>query len=245
MKRVCIIIPARYNSSRFQGKPLFPLLGKPMILWVSELCSKVLEKEHIFIATDDVRIKETVSSHGYNVIMTSKNALTGTDRVAEAALKLDYDIFINVQGDEPLINPNDILNCIEYKVKYPNYIINAFTRLIEDEDPNSKNIPKVVVNENNKLIYMSRGAVPAPKEIDLIKPVEYFKQVCIYGFSKSDLISYFNFGRKSRIESIEDIEILRFLDLDIQIKMFKVDPGSIAVDCIEDVEKVENKLKKQ
>ena len=109
MKTV-IIIPARFKSSRFPGKPLTSILGKPMILWVAEICAKALPIEFVYIATDDLRIKEVVEEAGFNVVMTSKKALTGTDRIADAANQIDADIYINVQGDEPLLDPNDILS---------------------------------------------------------------------------------------------------------------------------------------
>ena len=109
MKSV-VVIPARYKSSRFPGKPLVNLLGKPMILWVSELSAKAVGKENVYIATDDERISKIVTAAGFNAIMTSDHCFTGTDRLAEAANKISADIYINVQGDEPLVNPKDIIN---------------------------------------------------------------------------------------------------------------------------------------
>ena len=96
--RACVIIPARYASTRFRGKPLQPLLGKPMILWVAELCARAVGQEHVYVATEDTRIFEVVEAAGFQALMTSKTALTGTDRVAEASQMIDYDIYINVQG---------------------------------------------------------------------------------------------------------------------------------------------------
>ena len=162
MKTV-IIIPARFKSSRFPGKPLTPILGKPMILWVAEICAKVLPVEFVYIATDDSRIKEIVENAGFNVVMTSEKALTGTDRIADAANQIDADIYINVQGDEPLLNPNDILSIINIKKKYPNEVINGYCRISDNEDPTSLNIPKVVFNENSQMIYMSRQLIPGTK----------------------------------------------------------------------------------
>ena len=125
MKTV-IIIPARFKSSRFPGKPLTPILGKPMILWVAEICAKALPIEFVYIATDDLRIKEVVEEAGFNVVMTSKKAFTGTDRIADAASQIDADIYINVQGDEPLLDPDDILSIIDAKKNHPNEIINGY-----------------------------------------------------------------------------------------------------------------------
>src|SRR5690606_27506517 len=103
--RTVVIIPARFASSRYPGKPLVPLLGKPMILWVAELSAKAVGLENVYIATEDNRIAEVVVAAGFQAVMTSGRALTGTDRLAEAAEQIEADIFINVQGDEPLVNP--------------------------------------------------------------------------------------------------------------------------------------------
>ena len=107
--RSCVVIPARYKSTRFPGKPLVKLLGKPMILWVAELSAQALGKSNVYVATDNTLIEEEVKKSGFNTVLTSSDALTGTDRIAEASNKIESDIFINVQGDEPLINPMDIL----------------------------------------------------------------------------------------------------------------------------------------
>ena len=112
MMKVSIIIPARYGSSRYEGKPLVKILGREMILRVADICAKVVKKNNLFIATDDKRISLKVDENGYNFIMTSKKCLTGTDRVAETSKKIKSDIYINVQGDEPTIRPNDIKKII-------------------------------------------------------------------------------------------------------------------------------------
>ena len=114
MTSTCVVIPARFSSSRFPGKPLVSLLGKPMVLWVVDLAIKAVGHDHVYVAEDD-EISTVVSEAGYQVLMTSSKALTGTDRVAEASEQLDYDIYINVQGDEPLVNPLDIRKCINLK----------------------------------------------------------------------------------------------------------------------------------
>ena len=243
MKNTCIIIPARYKSSRFPGKPLVKLLGKPMILWVAELANKVLPKKDIYIATDNELIKDKVLENDFNYIKTG-DTLTGTDRVALASQELKYDIFINIQGDEPLLDPKDIERCINLKMKYPDYIFNGFNIMSKDEDPYSTNIPKVITNSENDLIYISRALIPSQKKAIKEIIIEYKKQVCIYGFSKEELNKFYNYGKKSYLEEIEDIEILRFLELNTKIKMFKCSKGSIAVDIPSDVERVERLLMK-
>jgi 3-deoxy-manno-octulosonate cytidylyltransferase (CMP-KDO synthetase) len=241
MKTV-IVIPARYKSKRFPGKPLVKLLGKPMILWVSELSAEAVGKENVYIATDDVRISKLVVSAGFNAIMTSEKCLTGTDRVAEAAIKINADIYINVQGDEPLVNPKDIIDIIKEKELHYNDIINGYCPISNDEDPDNINIPKVIFTEDNNLVYISRKAVPGFKNKSLA-PNQYFKQVCIYAFTADELKSYANFGRKSILEVSEDIEIIRFLEWGKKIRMVKTSLGSLAVDIQEDVNKVEQGLR--
>jgi len=241
MKTV-IVIPARYKSSRFPGKPLVNLLGKPMIQWVAELSEKAVVKENVYIATDDHRIADTANKLGYQAVMTSEYCLTGTDRLAEVAQKVEADIYINVQGDEPLVNPEDILKVIEAKKTYPNEVINGYAVIGKDEDPNSVNIPKVIFTEDQRLVCMSRQALPCFKDIKNA-PKEYYKQVCIYAFNREELIAYGNFGRKSTLEHSEDIEIIRFLEWGQAIRMVQTCPGSLAVDVPDDVLKVEVGLK--
>ncbi|WP_457797999.1 3-deoxy-manno-octulosonate cytidylyltransferase [Methylocystis sp. S23] len=240
--KVCIVIPARHASSRYPGKPLVALLGKPMILWVAELSAKAVGKDHVYVATDDKRIADIVEAAGFQALMTSPSALTGTDRLAEACEMIDYDIYVNVQGDEPVIDPDDIQKCIRRKLETPEYIVNGFCWISADEDPQSRNLPKVVANESQLMVYMSRAALPASKE-EKSAPKRYMKQVCIYCFTKQELLDFKNFGRKSYLESCEDIEILRFLELGRRIVMVETKPGSVAVDIPEDVEKVEAVLR--
>ena len=173
--------------------------------------------------------------------MTSSRCLTGTDRVAEASKKLNAKIFINVQGDEPLVNPKDIKSIIRAKQKYPNHVICGYDKIHKLQDPKNLNLPKVVVNSKKELIYISRSLVPGSKKT--VKNKNYFKQVCIYAFNKKELNSFFSLKKKSEVEQMEDIEILRFFDLGIKIKMIKLNSNSVAVDEIDDVKKVENILK--
>jgi 3-deoxy-manno-octulosonate cytidylyltransferase (CMP-KDO synthetase) len=240
--RSVVVVPARYESSRFPGKPLVNLLGKPMILWVSELSAQAVGKENVYIATDDERISKVVTAVGFNAIMTSDQCFTGTDRLAEAANKIQADIYINVQGDEPLVNPKDIINIIKAKELYYDEIINGYCPISGDEDPNNINIPKVIFTENNSLVYMSRKAIPGFKDEDK-SPSQYYKQVCIYAFTADELKSYANFGRKSTLEASEDIEIIRFLEWGKKIRMVETSPGSLSVDIKEDVLRVEKELR--
>ncbi len=236
--RTVVLIPARYGSSRYPGKPLVNLLGKPMILWVAELSAKAVGRENVYVATEDQRIVDVVTGAGFQAVMTADTALTGTDRLAEAAQSIEANIYINVQGDEPLADSADILKVRDAKLVAPNDVINGFSWVSAEEDPHSVNIPKVITNENNQLVYMSRVALPGFKDAKYA-PKRYKKQVCIYAFTKDELTAFREFGRKSELEYSEDIEILRFLELGKTIRMIETKPGSLAVDVPEDVQKVE------
>ena len=226
--KVAIIIPARYGSSRYEGKPLIKINNIPLVIRVIRKCIKALNKQNVFVATDDKRISTVVEHYGYKYIMTSKKNLTGTDRVAEASKKIDANIIINVQGDEPLINPKDILKVIDQKKKKMSHVVCAYCELREDENPIRRTIPKVVFNEMEELIYISRSPIPVSKKKE--SKIKYFKQVCIYAFTKNELNFFRDFKRKSKIEKIEDIEILRFFETNKKIKMVKVSNSAVAVD---------------
>jgi 3-deoxy-manno-octulosonate cytidylyltransferase (CMP-KDO synthetase) len=236
--KVVIVIPARYKSSRFEGKPLAKILGEPMIIRVCKICAQVLDMENIYVATDDVRIKKVVKAGGFNAVMTSNAHLTGTDRIAEVASIIDADLYVNVQGDEPVIDPNDITQIIEEKIKHPNCVIKGFTKIMANEDPDNLNMVKVIFTETKKMIYMSRSKLPGIKNANC-KNITYHKAVCIYAFNKKELQAYAKFGRKSDLEMIEDIEILRFLDLGIDVRLVETKSASLAVDELDDILKVE------
>ena len=238
----CIIIPARFGSSRFPGKPLTKICGKTLIQHVIERCMQVSAKEDIYLATDHQEIAKVAKLLNVNYVFTDSNALTGTDRVAEAInlIQKNYSIIVNVQGDEPLVSPYDIKKCIALKKKNPSKIINGYANL-DISKVNDLNIPKVLVNEKNELIYISRSPLPGIKD-KLNKFDDFKKQVCIYGFNKEELKQFLNFGRKSKLEKIEDIEILRFLELEKKILMFECKASTQAVDVPEDVIIVEGIL---
>ena len=193
MRKVLIIIPARYKSSRFPGKPLKKILGRELVLRVADRCKKILNKRDLIIATDNSSISEVVKKENYKVIMTSQSCLTGTDRVAEVAKKINSKIYINVQGDEPLVNPRDIKKIINQKIKYPKHVICGFSKIRNFENPASKNIPKVVMNKNNELVYISRALVPSSKKKSTI---QFNKQVCIYAFNKMELAKFSSMKKK-------------------------------------------------
>ena len=212
-----------------------------MIIWVAETAAAALGKHNIRIATEDYRIADVVTKFGFHSIMTSADALTGTDRLWEASKQISGDIYINIQGDEPTINATDIQKVMTAKENFPNHVICGMSRLGDDENPHNKNIPKVVTSCDERMIYMSRAAVPASKTKNLVSS-DYWKQVCIYAFNKNELNAFGEFGRKGVLEEIEDIELLRYLDLGIPIHMVELAGSSYAVDVPEDVAKAEMAL---
>ncbi len=242
-KKKIIIIPARYKSKRFPGKPLAKILKKEMVLRVAQQCINVVGKNNLFVATDNRKIYKKVIDANFKAVMTSEKCLTGTDRVAEAAKKIKSDIYVNVQGDEPLIKANDIKKIISAKIKYPNFVICGYSKLHKTENVSNRNIPKVVINTNDELVYISRAAIPASKK-GFNKNSFYNKQVCIYAFNKKELSSFFKIKKKTKLEVVEDIEILRFFELGIKIKMVKLNSKSIAVDEKKDIKIVETFLRK-
>jgi 3-deoxy-manno-octulosonate cytidylyltransferase (CMP-KDO synthetase) len=234
-----IIIPARYQSSRFPGKPLADIHGKSMLRRVWEKCAQVVKPDNIIVATDDERIRSHCLENDMQVEMTSSNCLTGTDRLYEVALKRKSDIYINVQGDEPLVLPEDIKAVINASQKEPKITFNAMCSIKEEEDFRSPNVPKVVTQKDGRLLYMSRAPIPTSKQFGFNSAM---KQVCIYAFPYEVLMFIGSLKEKTPLESIEDIEILRFLELGYNVKMVEVSGSSIAVDTPQDLEKVRSIL---
>ena len=231
-----LVIPARYSSKRFPGKPLKKINGIEMISHVWRKCTSAIGEKNVLIATDSNKILNFCKKKSYNVILTSKKCLTGTDRIYEVSKKIKKDIYINVQGDEPLISISDIKKFVNYEKKNRNEVINAYTNVKNSKDYFSLNVPKLVFNNSKKLMYMSRSNIPGNKK-NLFSVA--YKQVCIYSFPYNQLKIFGKTRKKTEFENIEDIEILRFLELGIAVKMFKVSSSSIGVDTESDLKKVE------
>ena len=204
-----LVIPARYNSKRFPGKPLVNICGIPMIIRTFNQCKKVIPRSKILIATDDKRIKKVCEKEKINVVMTSKKCLTGTDRIAEVAKKYKADFYLNIQGDEPICNPADIKKLYKEAKKNPRTIINGYTEIKDKKLFYSGHIPKVVFRKDGRLLYQSRAAIPTNKEKKFIKS---WRQVCIYSLPYKSLIAFTSVNKKTPLESIEDCELLRFLE---------------------------------
>lgn len=240
--KVAALIPARLASTRFPEKPLAHILGKPMILWVAELTAKAVGLDNTYVATDAEKIAQVVRAAGFQVVMTSPDALTGTDRIAEAATQIDADVFINVQGDEPMLDPASITSVIEAAKLHPETVINGYAPIPQSEDPTNVNLPKCAIASDGRLLYMSRAAVPAYKDSSKEQAV-YYKQVCIYAFTRKQLEAYVSVCEKAPCEQSEDIEILRFLDLGHEVRMIELPGDTLAVDAPSDVELVESAMR--
>ena len=234
--RYAVIIPARFKSSRFPGKPLVEIAGKSMIQRVWERCVSAVDAGYVYIATDDDRIAGHCAEFTPNIIMTSEECLTGTDRVAEAARQLELDFVINVQGDEPLLDPTDIQRVLEAYTQNEGCIINAMCPILDEQEFVSLTVPKVVATPDGNLLYMSRAPIPGNKN-NVFRLG--WKQVCIYAFPCKAIQKFASCSEKTPLEQEEDIEILRFLEMGYQVKMIGLAKGPVAVDTPEDRIKVE------
>lgn len=237
-----VIIPARFQSSRFPGKPLAKIAGLSLIQRVWHQCCAVASTRNIIIATDDERICDHCQRFGADVMMTSSECLSGTDRVEEVVRERGLDYAINVQGDEPMVRPEDIQTVLSTFLNFGgNFVVNAMAPIVDADEWRSLSVPKVVFDQDDQLLYMSRAPVPANKQMDFNGA---WKQVCIYGFSAKHLQSYVMGEGKSLFESHEDIEILRFVECGTPVQMVRVASGTVAVDFPEDVIAVEALLKR-
>tara|TARA_B100000787_G_C16185899_1_gene294625 strand:- start:119 stop:853 length:735 start_codon:yes stop_codon:yes gene_type:complete len=234
-----VVIPSRMESTRLPKKPLINIAGKSLIQRTCEQVAKAIPIENFLVATDHHEILNHVRNLGFNAELTSNDCLTGTDRVAEIASRYSYDHYINVQGDEPLINPDDILKIVSSLRKFPDDVLNGYAIIDKSEDYYSNTIPKVVFRPDKRLLYMSRANIPGNKGDSFEKS---WKQVCIYAFPKKILEEFKNKKTKTTLEKLEDIEILRFLEMGFEVRMIELSSNSIAVDVPEDINKVLKKL---
>lgn len=242
MKKVVAVIPARYASSRFPGKPLAKIHDKPMIQWVYERVKGVEGINDVYVATDDERIFDTVECFGGKVIMTSKEHKSGTDRISEAISKIDddIDIVLNIQGDEPMIKKEMISQLIS---AFDDESVNMATlkkRLYDEDDINNPNIAKVITDENNDAIYFSRSTIPYNR--DGKDDIKYFKHIGVYGYKKDFLMKFSNL-KKSNLEELEQLEQLRVIENGYKIRVVETMFESIGVDLPEHINKVEELLK--
>lgn len=236
-KRILGVIPARYQSSRFPGKPLAPIDGIPMIQRTYDQVKHCERLDQLIVATDDERIRGYCIENNIPVMMTSPDCATGTDRLAEVAAAEDYDLYVNIQGDEPVIDSRVIDQVVDEYLRHGETYVayNCYKAISVEEDIARDSIIKVIVNADNELLYMSRLGVPFNKSKE---QRTYLKQVCVYGFTLQSL-KIFAETEKTLNEKFEDIEILRLVDLGHHVKMIPTEFDSLAVDLPEDVARVE------
>jgi len=235
-----VVIPARYKSSRLQGKPLINLDGIPMIIRTYRQCLKVFPSSLIFIATDDHRIRKVCIKAKAKVVMTSPNCLTGTDRIAEVAKKIKAKYYINIQGDEPIFEPKDLRKLLRQVKKNTNDILLGYCKLRKKKDIYSKNVPKIVFDKNEYLIYASRSAIP---NVNKINESKYYKGIWGYAIPRNKLLRFAKEKQKTPLEKSEDIEILRFIELGFKIKLVSMTDHSKPVDVKSDIKEVLKKIK--
>ncbi len=236
MKRGVAIIPARYHSTRFPGKPLVLLKGKPLIQHVWERASKAKNIEKVLVATDNEKIGRIVKEFGGECIMTSQEHKSGTDRVAEVIEKMDFGIIVNVQGDEPMIEPMLVDRIVEVLNDERVPMASIYEIWDDRELFFNPNIVKVVVDKDGFAIYFSRSPIPYSKDNS-----KFFRHVGIYGYKKDVLLNLVRLPRSS-LEIKENLEQLRAIENGIKIKMIESKKKTKGVDTPEDLMEVERLL---
>lgn len=238
--RVVGIIPARLKSERLKNKVLKQIAGKPLLwyVWRQAIETKLLDK--VVIACCDEEVKKTAQNFGADVFLTNPELKSGTDRVAEAASKINCDIVLNIQGDEPLIRPQSLDEIANFLINNTNYhMVSVAFPSSRKEELENPNVVKVVTDKNGNALYFSRGMIPCGVRSDV--EVRYLKHIGIYGYRKNFLLE-FSMLKQTPLEKIEKLEQLRALENGIDIKIIEIDYDTVGVDTEEDFIKVKEKL---
>ncbi len=233
--KTAIIIPARYGSSRLEGKPLIKVSGKPIIQWVYEKAQMVKSADMIIVATDDERIFDCVKSFGGDVEMTSTEHKCGSDRIREVVDRHpEIGFVVNLQGDEPMIKPESVEEVIK-NVKFDdNADISTLIRVIEDEDEiNNPNLVKCVTDVNGYALYFSRSKIPYERNTGV---ATFYGHLGVYGYKREALIRMTELAQ-TPLEKTESLEQLRALENGMKIKTSIVDFVPVGIDTAEDLEK--------
>ncbi|KAJ6979930.1 3-deoxy-manno-octulosonate cytidylyltransferase, mitochondrial [Populus alba] len=240
------IIPARYASSRFEGKPLVNILGKPMIQRTWERAKLATTLDHIVVATDDEKIAECCRGFGADVVMTSESCRNGTERCNEALQKLDkkYDVVVNIQGDEPLIEPEIIDGIVKSLQAAPDAVFSTAVTSLKPEDAFDPNRVKCVVDNQGYAIYFSRGLIPYNKLGKVNPQFPYMLHLGIQSYDAKFLKIYPEL-QPTPLQLEEDLEQLKVLENGYKMKVIKVDHEAHGVDIPEDVEKIETLMREQ
>lgn len=235
------VIPARYQSSRLPGKPLADICGKPMIWWVYQNAIKVKDFDSVYVATDDERIKNVCEQYKINVLMTSPTHDNPTSRIYEVSKIISGDIYVFIGGDEPLVDSDSISRVVKAAKQSGKPVTHAMTKIDSPAQVIDFANIKVVTNSDNMLLYTSRSPVPYPKgDLDFA----YMKFVGVGAFTKEALAFYYN-TPKSKLEVIENCDLIRFLDKGIPIKMVEVTCKSLSVDTPKDLAMVRSMIEKK
>lgn len=232
--RIIGVIPARFGSSRFPGKPLADICGHPMIWWVYNNVKDIPEFDELVVATDDERIKEKCKEDNINVVLTSSKHESGTDRVVEVSEKITGDLFIVVMGDEPLIQANDVGRLIDEMIGNDCIAGMLITKYKSPVDVVNTTTIKVAINDNNDVIFMSRVPIPFPKAMI---GYDYYKNIGVYAFRK-EALEIFKSTPKGRIEKAEDLEMLRLIEKHCIVRAVEVNSDSMSVDTQKDLERI-------
>ena len=241
MKKV-IVIPARLDSSRLPKKVLLDLNGKTVLQRVYEQCLKVKNVDGVYIATDSFEIKEVCETFTDNVIITKSTHQSGTDRIGEAISSIDCDIVINVQGDEPFIEPSLIEALVNSFSNSEISMSSAMSKINNVKDLQNSNVVKVVVDSQNNALFFSRSMLPFPRDVkeisssvEVLEKYQFFRHIGIYGYRKDFLLNFVNL-EQSYLEKIEKLEQLRALENGFKIKMIETDSSLLGIDTREDYE---------
>ncbi|ENY74058.1 3-deoxy-D-manno-octulosonate cytidylyltransferase [Pseudomonas putida TRO1] len=233
-QRIAIVIPARFGSTRLPGKPLADIAGKPMVQHVYERALQVKNAQCVVIATDDERVANAVRDFGGEYVMTSPDHPSGTDRLAEVMAQVDADIYINLQGDEPLVRPGDIETLATGMLADHDVSVGTLCHLIDTEEAVNPNTVKVVLAENGNALYFSRSPIPYPRDS---QTATYLKHVGVYAYRRAVLSEYSRLPQPM-IEHTEKLEQLRLLAAGYSIRAYRVEPTGPGVDTPECLEKV-------
>lgn len=241
--KIAVVIPSRYASTRFQGKPLALICGKPMIRMVYERAVQAGKITDVVVATDDQRIVDAVTSFGGRAMMTSASNRSGTDRVAEAAEKIGLgpdDIVVNIQGDQPLIRPECIDEVVAPFFAEPDLGMStlAFAIIEEDEFTNPKDV-KVTFDNNGYALYFSRSPIPFDRDGD--SSFDMYKHLGVYAYTRR-FLEMFRSLPQGKLETIEKLEQLRALEYGHRIKVVVTRHDSPEVDLPEDIVRIENRM---
>ncbi|XP_010479831.1 PREDICTED: 3-deoxy-manno-octulosonate cytidylyltransferase, mitochondrial [Camelina sativa] len=244
--RVVGIIPARYASSRFEGKPLVQILGKPMIQRTWERTKLATTLDHVVVATDDERIAECCRGFGADVIMTSESCRNGTERCNEALEKLEkkYDVVVNIQGDEPLIDPEIIDGVVKALQVTPDAVFSTAVTPLKPEDGVDPNRVKCVVDNRGYAIYFSRGLIPYNKSGKVNPDFPYMLHLGLQSFD-SKFLKVYSELQPTPLQQEEDLEQLKVLENGYKMKVIKVDHEAHGVDTPDDVEKIESLMRER